>query len=291
MINPLKNRVWLCFTSLLIGYSITPLWAASGVLERLAISNTLRIVYPPYAYPIAYTSATGQPKGYAIDLCQEIITNLERALSQGVFKVIWTEGNTSQRMAAIATGEADLDCGTTPISTERSRYVDFSYPIFVESTGIMVRRNAGITQLSDLAGKKVGVIPQSVTLQRLQEALIQQHLKADLVPMVNARAGRDALRAKEIDAFVDDRLVLFGQGIQFMDELEIIDSSLALHTYAFALPRNDADFRLIINHSLAQLYGSPTMTTIFKRWFGAQAQPTPLLNALFFLFSLTATKP
>ncbi|MCU0893346.1 MAG: transporter substrate-binding domain-containing protein, partial [Rhodospirillales bacterium] len=54
--------------------------------------------------------------------------------------------------------------------------------------------------------------------------------------------------------------------------------------YGIALRRNDADFRLVANRALAQLYRSGEITGVYNRWFGDWgAQPSRLLVAMFAL--------
>ena len=63
----------------------------------------------------------------------------------------------------------------------------------------------------------------------------------------------------------------------------MLTAQFSIDPYAFALPREDADFRLAVNRVLAQLYRSGAIEKIFARWFGANAEPSVLLQAVFFL--------
>ena len=60
--------------------------------------------------------------------------------------------------------------------------------------------------------------------------------------------------------------------------------TFSVEPYAFALPRNDADFRLAVNRGLAQVYRSGEVDRIFERWFGEDAEPTQLLETIFFIY-------
>ena len=69
-----------------------------------------------------------------------------------------------------------------------------------------------------------------------------------------------------------------------MSEFAILETEFSLDPYAFALKRNDADFRLAVNRGLAQIYRGDEIDRIFERWFGEDAEPTELLGAIFFLY-------
>jgi glutamate/aspartate transport system substrate-binding protein len=51
--------------------------------------------------------------------------------------------------------------------------------------------------------------------------------------------------------------------------------------------RNDADFRLVADRALAQLYRSGQIEQIFNRWFGqVGVRPSPVLTAMYVLQAL-----
>lgn len=260
----------------------------SGVLARIALSQKIRVAYPENAYPIAYKDQDGLPRGYSVDLCRRIVASIQQDLGLDGIAISWIEGNTPRRLAAVANGEAELDCGTTTMTLERQRRVDFSYPVFVESGGILVLQNSGITGLGDLGGKAIGVIPETTTEQRLRPVLAERLINAELKPIKDAKDGREQLEGGAIDAYVDDRLVLIGQvaASDSADEFRVIDADFSVDPYAFALARDDANFRLAVNRGLAQVYASEEIDRIFARWFGADAQPTPLLDSIYFIFAL-----
>ncbi|EIC21231.1 amino acid ABC transporter substrate-binding protein [Thiorhodovibrio frisius] len=275
---------------LAMGALFTPLAAhsESGVLARIALSQKIRVAYPENSYPIAYKDEDGLPRGYSVDLCRRIVASIQRDLGLDGIAISWIEGNTPRRIAAVANGEAELDCGTTTMTLSRQRKVDFSYPVFVESGGILVLKDSGIGSLADLGGKAIGVIPETTTEQRLRPVLAERLINAELKPIKDSKDGREQLQAGAIDAFADNRLVLIGQVAASgeTNTFQVIDTDFSVDPYAFALARDDADFRLAVNRGLAQIYASEEIDRIFARWFGADAQPTPLLDSIYFIFAL-----
>lgn len=277
------------FLLLIAGLIIPVAHGGSGVLYQIALSQKIRIAYAENAYPMAYRDQDGQPQGYVIDLCRSIINSLQRDLRLDGIAISWIAGNTPRRLAAVATGEADMDCGATSMTLARQRQVDFSYPVFVESSGLLVVKDADIATLEDLAGKTIGVIPQTTTERRLRPALAKRGIDAQLRPIKDAKDGREQLVQGAIDALAGDRLILIGQAGagDNRETLQVIDTEVSVDPYALALTRGDADFRLAVNRGLARIYGSEEIDRIFTRWFGADAQPSPLLESIYFLFALS----
>ncbi len=260
--------------------------AAIGVLDRVKTTKTLAIAYSPNAYPISFKGDAGEPRGYSVDLCKRIAASIQRDLGLDKLEVRWIEGNTPRRLAAVANGEVDMECGTSTVNLARQAQVDFSNIVFVESGGILTRAASGIEALSDLAGKRLAVVPQTTTEKRLRKELNDRLINAELVPIKDSKDGRERLVAGEVDAVAGDRLVLIGQIAQAGDvtDFAILETEFSLDPYAFALKRNDADFRLAVNRGLAQVYRGDEIDRIFQRWFGEDAEPTDLLGAIFFLY-------
>jgi len=260
--------------------------AGSGALERIKAAKTITIAYARNAYPISFRDADGAPRGYSVDLCRRVVASVQRDLGLDVLEIAWIEGNTPRRLAAVANAEADIECGTTTMTLERQRQVDFSNVVFVESGGILVESDSGIRALADLGAKKLGAIPETTTERRLRLVLDQRLINAQLVPIKDVRDGREQLAAGELDAVAGDRLILIGQVAETgkAQDYAILDADFSVEPYAFAVPRNDADFRLAVNRGLAQVYRGGEVDRIFERWFGEDAEPTALLETIFFIY-------
>jgi ABC-type amino acid transport substrate-binding protein len=263
--------------------------AGTGMLDRIKTSQSVTVAYAPNAAPISFEGENGQPGGYSVELCRRILEGIQRELKLDTLEIKWTEGNTPRRLAAVANGEADLECGTTSMNLQRQREVDFSTVVFVESGGILVLADSGIESLADLSEKKLAVIPQTTTEKRLRAVLAERLIGAEFVPVKDTKEGTERLAKGGVDAVAGDRLVLIGQvaATGEPERFAILDAEFSIDPYAFAMPRNHADFRLAVNRGLAQIYRSGEIERIFRRWFGEDARPTELLAAIFYIFGFS----
>jgi len=66
-----------------------------------------------------------------------------------------------------------------------------------------------------------------------------------------------------------------------------LDDEFSIVPYAFALARNQADFRLAVNRGLARIFRNGEIERIFTRWFGQGASPSELLKSLFLVFGFS----
>lgn len=258
---------------------------AAGTLGKIQASKTIVIAYNPNAQPFSFDGEDKQPAGYSIAICKRVVAGIQSQLGLSDLKVKWIPGNTPSRLAAVAEGKADMECGTTTVTLSRQEKVDFSNMIFVESGGVLVKSDSGINQFADLEGKKIAVIPGTTTEKRLRETLEKKVINAKLIPIEQASEGMSALDRGKVDAYAGDRVVLLGQASAAKDpkNLSMLTAQFSIDPYAFALTRGDPDFRLAVNRVLARLYRTGEIEQIFNRWFGPKAEPSVLLQAVYFL--------
>jgi len=165
--------------------------------------------------------------------------------------------------------------------------VDFSSPVFVDTTGLLVRKATGATSLAGLAGKRIAVGSGITNQKALEAAMKKQLVSATVVPVKNRDEGIAALEAGTVDGFAGDKILLLGLAGKVKDPslYELLADDLGFEPYAIVLPRGDASFRLAVNRALAQVYESDAIAEIFGRAFAKDAAPSPGLLAMYGLGS------
>jgi ABC-type amino acid transport substrate-binding protein len=190
-------------------------------------------------------------------------------------------------MDLVRKGEAHMECGSTTATLSRMEQVDFSSPIFVDTTGLLVRKSSGAKALGGLAGKKIAVVPGTTNEKALQNALKKQLVSASVVQVKNRDEGIAALEAGTVDALASDKILLVGLAGKVKDpsQYELLADDLGFEPYGIVLPRGDANFRLAVNRALAQIYASDAIVEVFRRTFGPNVAPSPALVIMFGLNS------
>jgi ABC-type amino acid transport substrate-binding protein len=261
---------------------------ASPTLDRIKASGTVTFGYRDGAAPFSARQRNGQVRGYSVELCEQVAAALGKALGLPTLKVAWKPVDSESRIADVANGKIDAECGSTTITLSRMERVDFSLPIFVDGGSALVAATSGARTVGALVGKKIAVIPATTTETALKRSLAVAGGQATLVPVKDGAEGIAALHAGKVDAYASDRMLL----AQLKDadakgaDLAFLDNDFSFEPYALVLPRNDADFRLVVNRTLTELYKSGGIDPIFIRWLGPFGRPGPLLNAMFYLNGL-----
>ena len=255
-----------------------------GRLKTIVASKTIKIAHRTDALPFSFIDHGKEVAGYSVDVCKAVVTSLQRQLQLPALKIEWVPVTTQSRFAAVAGGQADLECGASTVTLSRMKEVDFSNFIFVESTGLAVSASAAVNKLQDLSGKKIAVI--SGTSNEKAMAAMNQELKlnATLVPVKDRDEAVNALESGRVDAFASDKLLLYGAEFKNPQALRALPDDLSIEPYAIVLPRGDWELRLAVNTALAELYKSGDAQKIFGVWFGQLGlRPGALLNAVYLL--------
>jgi ABC-type amino acid transport substrate-binding protein len=259
--------------------------ALDGRLKKISETKAISIAYRTDSVPFSFADAGKEPQGFAIDLCKRVVGAIERQLKVQGLKINWVPVTVQSRFDAVAKGRADMECGSSTITLTRLKQVDFSNVTFVESTGLLAKKASGLRSLSDLADKKIAVIG-GTTNQRAIEAHLKQRLLNTTVVTVGSRdEAVAALEEGKVDAFASDRMLLIGAGVKAKDPnaLTLLADQLSFEPYGIVLPRGDTALRLAVNTGLAQLYASPEIGEIFRRWFAQLGPPPPIIEAVYIL--------
>jgi glutamate/aspartate transport system substrate-binding protein len=254
-----------------------------GRLKQIGQTRVVKLAYRSDANPFSFASATGEPDGYTVDLCKSIVQSLEQQLNSKL-EIKWVPVDTQNRIDAVASGAADMECGSTTVSFERMEKVDFSSFIFMENTGLVVRTNSGIFSVGDLAGKKIAVIAGTTNESALVKELQRRQLQTSLVRVRDRREGMAELESGAVDGFASDKLLLIGALTADASAYKMLPENLSYEPYAIVLPRGDWAFRIAVNKGLSKLYASQQILEIYLKWFSAIGPRPDLLRAAVYIF-------
>lgn len=205
-----------------------------GVL-RVGVKNAV----PGFGYQ---DPLTGEYSGLEIDLANKIAEYL------GV-DVEFTTVTAATRGELLDSGDIDCVLATFTITDERKQTWDFTTPYYTDAVTVLVDDSSGISSLSDLVGKTVGVSSGSTSARELVRAMVDKGLisgdnfdpdtfdattwtegvtfhQYDDYPTIST-----ALSAGEVDAFCVDRSIL---AIYKTDGRSYIEDEFAPQEYGIA---------------------------------------------------------
>jgi glutamate/aspartate transport system substrate-binding protein len=253
-----------------------------GRLKQIQETKTISVAYRTDALPFSFEEADKKPAGYTVDLCRGVVAVMERQLGTSL-QVKWVPVTTQTRFSAIASGQADMECGASTVTLGRMKEVAFSTLTFLDGTGVLIRASTTGNSLSDLSGKKIGVIAGTSNERALNDALKAKVVSATVVTVRSREDGLAQLEAGTLDGFASDRVLLLGLITKAKDPkaLALLGDALSFEPYAIALPRGDWAMKQAVDAALAQIYRSSALPEIYNRWFGTLGAPGPVLETMF----------
>lgn len=129
----------------------------------------------------SFVSPDGSYSGLDVDVCRAVAA----ATLGDANKVDFRDLNSSERFAALASGEIDLLSRNTTYTLSRDASggngLSFAPTVFYDGQGVMAPKAAGINSLKDLAGKPICV--ESGTTTELNLADRMREIKAAYTPL------------------------------------------------------------------------------------------------------------
>ena len=255
---------------------------ADSRLKAIVAKKVIRIAFRADDRPFAFLNEAKEPLGYSIDLCTQVTKSIGQQFGVPDLKIEWVPVTVETRFSAVASGKADMECGSSTVTLGRMKEVDFSNLIFVESTGVLVAAASNIHSFAELAGKKIAVVAGTTNERVVNEQVKARNLNVTVVAVKDRDEAVAALEAGKVDGFASDKLLLAGAQIKHPEALAMLPDDLSIEQYAIVLPRGDWALRLAVNTGLAQIFRSGKTVDLFERWFFG-SRPGILLEALYAL--------
>jgi len=239
-----------------------------GTLKRIKESRTIVIGYRESSLPFSYLNKAGQPTGYSIDLCGEIVNDVADALGLPV-TTKYKPVTSATRIQALLANEIDLECGSTTGNTERRKQVAFSPVFFVSGTKLLVKSNSPIASYRDLRDKTVVVTAGTTNEAALRAIADKQKIPIKIVTGKDHSESFGMVASGNADAFATDDVLLYGLIATSKTERDykVVGEYLSYDPYGLMFRRDDPDFAALVQRTFVRLAESRDLVMIYTRWF------------------------
>ncbi|MDE2415277.1 MAG: ABC transporter substrate-binding protein [Comamonadaceae bacterium] len=202
--------------------------------------------------------------GYDVDICHAV------ARSLGV-KPVLRQLAGAARIPELQQGRVDLLAASLTHNRERESQIDFSLSIFVTGQKVMVKKASGVTQLAQLADKKVLTMKGSTMELNIKKALPT----AQIVSFDSSPQAFLALQQGKGVGYVNDETSLVNNyskmGGAAKDYL-ILPESISVEYLALGIKKGEQAWREQVNKVLRELESSGEAEKLFMKWFGPTTQ-------------------
>jgi len=243
--------------------------ALSGTLKKIKDTGTITLGYRESSLPFSYLNKRGQPIGYSLDLCREIVEEASTELDGMDIKVALSPVTSADRLVRVRAGEIDLECGSTTSNLQRQKDVAFSPIFFVAGTKLMVSKASKVTSYRDLAGKTVVVTAGTTNEAALRTVSNKQKLGINVVTERDHAESFAVLEAGKADAFATDDVLLYGiiATEPRAHDMKVVGEYLSYDPYGLVYRRDDPTFAAVVNSAFARMAADRRLTELYNRWF------------------------
>jgi glutamate/aspartate transport system substrate-binding protein len=259
----------------------------TGTLQKVKETNRIVLGFQEASVPFSYLDGNQKAIGYALDICMKIVDAVKRELKLSTLDVETSPVTSSNRIPLMMNGTVDLVCSATTNNAERQRQVAFTNSHFLSATRFAVRKSDNITTIDHLKGKPVVAVAGSTNMVQLNQVNAARNLGITPLAAKDQAEAFLILETGRAAAYVLDDVQLAVAIARSKDPSAYIISDEAFskaEPYGIMLRREDAAFKAVADRATAELYRSPEIEAIYKKWFEAPVPP----NGLNFKTPMTA---
>jgi polar amino acid transport system substrate-binding protein len=202
--------------------------------------------------------------GYEVDLCKAIAKKIGVKLTIKQLAV-------AARIPELQQGRVDILAAALTHTREREAVIDFSLTTFVTGQRVMVRKDSGITQLSQLAGKKVATVRGGTQEPNIRRAVPS----VQVITFETAPQALIALQQRKAVGFVNDEVSLldaYGKLGPAQKDVVLLDQNISTEALALGLRKNQPAFKKVVDDTLRELEKSGEAARLFMFWYGPQSR-------------------
>lgn len=235
-------------------------------LDVIRREGSLRVVVD-YNF-INYFVYKGKPMGFKYEILRHLADDLNVKLD------LYVSNDLEETFLGLETGRFDLAAKNLTVSDDRLERVDFTVPLF-QTRQVLVQKDSGavtdshyVSVPSDLAGKSVTVVKNSVFVKRLTE--IESEIGSSLFITEDSVSGIEQLFSMvangEADFTVCDEKVA-GLFLQQYNNLDISRPLSDVQEIAWAVRKNTYHLQEYLNDWLNDFIHSPRFEQLESKYY------------------------
>ncbi|NGM87835.1 amino acid ABC transporter substrate-binding protein [Parapusillimonas sp. SGNA-6] len=248
---------------------------AQGRLDKIKSTGEIALGHRDASIPFSYLDDKQQPIGYSMDICHHIIDAVKAKLGLSTLNIKLVPVTSSTRIPLLANGTVDLNCGSSTNTKERQAQVTFAPTTFVTATRFVAKKSSNLNQLSDFKGKTVVSTAGTSNIRWLTAANEEQKLGMNIIPAKDHAEALLTVSSGRAAAFFMDDILLAGLVATSRDPSEwmISKDAYTVEPYAIMEPKNDPEFKKLVDDTIIGMMKDGTLNTLYKKWFESPIPP------------------
>ncbi|WP_310493831.1 glutamate/aspartate ABC transporter substrate-binding protein [Dechloromonas sp.] len=241
----------------------------SATLKKIKETGSITLGHRESSIPFSYYDDKQQVIGYSHELMLKVVDGIKSELKLAKVDTRLMPVTSANRITLIQNGTVDIECGSTTNNLERQKQVGFSTTIFVIGTKLLTKKDSGIKDFADLAGKNV-VTTAGTTSERLIRKMNED--KKLGMNIISAKDHGEAFLTLETGravAFMMDDALLYGEMAKARKPGDWIVTGTAQskEAYGCMVRKDDPAFKKVVDTALTKALTSGDAEKIYAKWF------------------------
>lgn len=250
----------------------------SPTLKKIKDTASITLGHRESSIPFSYYDDKQQVIGYSQELMLKVVDAVRSELKLGKIDTRFMPVTSANRITLVQNGTVDIECGSTTNNLERQKQVAFSTNIFVVGTRLLTRKDSGVKDFADLAGKNV-VTTAGTTSERLLRKLNEdKQLKMNVVSAKDHGESFLTLETGRSVAFMMDDALLYGELAKAKKpgDWTVVGTPQSREAYGCMMRKDDPGFKKVVDAALTKAMTSGEAEKIYVKWFNKPIPPKGL---------------
>jgi len=198
--------------------------------------------------------------GYEVDIATAIAKKI------GV-KPVFKQLAVAARIPELQQGRVDILAASLTHNKEREALIDFSLTTFVTGQKVLVKTSSGITDVPQLAGKKVLTVKGGTQEPNIRKAVPN----VEVVTFETTQQAFLALQQGKGVGYVNDEASLVNDHAKLgpaKKDYAILPTNISVEPLALGLKKGEKGLKTLVDGVLRDLESSGEADKLFVKWYG-----------------------
>src|SRR5256884_4210332 len=238
-------------------------------------SGVIALGHRESSIPFSYYDDKQQVVGYSQDIALRVVDAVKQELKLPGVQGKLVPVTSQNRIPLVQNSTVDIECGSTTNNLERQKQVAFSNTIFIVRTRLLTRKDSGIKDFPDLAGKNAVVTAGTTSERLLRKVNGEKKLGIKITSAKDHGESFLILESGRAAAFMLDDVLRSGEVAKARKPADwtVTGTPQSREAYGCSMRKDDKPFKTLVDRTIARLETSGEILPIYEK--GLQKPPPP----------------
>ncbi|MEY3201245.1 MAG: hypothetical protein RIR70_795 [Pseudomonadota bacterium] len=247
----------------------------TGTLKKIKDTGSITLGHRESSIPFSFYDDKQQVIGYSHELMLKAVDAIKADLKLAKLDTKLMPVTSQNRIPLVSNGTVDIECGSTTNNTERQKQVAFSNTIFVIGTRLLTKKDSGVKDFPDLAGKNVVTTAGTTSERLLRKMNEEKKMNLNIISAKDHGESFLTLESGRAVAFMMDDALLYGEigKAKKPSDWAVVGTPQSFEAYGCMMRKDDPAFKKLVDGALAKVMQSGEAEKIYAKWFQAPIPP------------------